>query len=140
MQQPATAKPMLLPASIREASGHFLNWVYNDIFHADDGPKHVAAKDFITLPGFGPSVRLFYEWVPIDSGSRLTLGAAGRGQRMTSKWADTTWDRPPFSLLMRVWLDLCHKMDVITEGELIDMDEPINAARVAERPVYNDCW
>lgn len=141
MQQPtATAEPMLLPPPIREASGHFLNWIYNDVFHADDGPKRVAAKDFIALPGFGTGVRIFYEWVPTDGGSRLTLGIAGNQQRMTSRWANTDFDRPPFSLLVWVWVNLCHKMGVIGEGEMIDMDEPINRARAAERPFYNDCW
>lgn len=140
MQQTAATEPMLLPASIREASGHFLNWVYNDIFHADDGPARVAAKDFVALPGFGTFVRVFYEWAENDGGSRLTLGIVGSGQRITSKWANTTHDRPPFSLLMSTWLTLGHKMGVVSEGELIDMDGPINAARAAERPVYNDCW
>lgn len=131
---------MLLPASIREASGHFLNWVYNDVFHADDGVQRVALKDFVDLPGFGGSTRIFYEWTEADGGSRLTLGVNGRKQRMASRSADTTMDRPPFSLLMRVWVDVCHKMDVLNEGDWIDMDGPINRARIAERPVYHDCW
>jgi len=131
---------MLLPPSIREASGHFLNWVYNDVFHAEDGVQRVALGDFVALPGFGTFVRVFYEWTENDGGSRLTLGVNGDKQRMASRQANTTLDRPPFSLLMRVWLDLCHKMGAITEGELIDMDEPIDRARAAERPIYNDCW
>ena len=140
MRQPATTEPMLLPASIREASGHFLNWIYNDVFHAEDGARRVALGDFASLPGFGPSTRVFYEWVETDGGSRLTLGINADRQRMASRWAGTTHDRPPFSLLIRVWVDLCHKMGAVSEGESIDMDGPINAARAAERPVYHDCW
>lgn len=140
MQQPATTEPMLLPVSIREASGRFLNWIYNDVFHHQDGVQRVAIKDFIGLPGFGPHARIFYEWTDIDGGKRLTLGVNANRQRMSSRSAATDHDRPPFSLLMRTWVDVCHKMGVITEGESIDMDGPINAARAAERPIYNDCW
>lgn len=140
MQHSATTEPMLLPPSIREASGHFLNWVYNDVFHAQDGVRRVAAGDFVALPGFGTYVRVFYEWTEVDGGSRLTIGVNGDKRRMASRSAATTHDRPPFSLLMRVWVDLCHKMGVLGEGEWIDMDEPINRARAAERPVYHDCW
>jgi hypothetical protein len=131
---------MLLPPSIREASGHFLNWIYNDVFHADDGVQRVALGDFVALPGFGTYVRVFYEWTETDGGSRLTLGVNGDKQRMASRWANTTLDRPPFSLLMRVWFEVCHKMGVLSEGELFDMDGPIARARVAEWPVYHDCW
>lgn len=140
MHQSAATEPMLLPASVREASGHFLNWVYNDVFHAEDGVKRVALRDFVALPGFGAYVRVFYEWVETEGGSRLTLGIAGSQQRMTSRQANTVHDRPPFSLLMWAWLDLCHKMGVISEGELIDMDPHLDRARAAERPVYDDCW
>lgn len=131
---------MLLPSSIREASGHFLNWIYNDVFHAEEGLQRVALGTFAVLPGFGTSVRIFYEWTETDGGSRLTIGINANKQRIASKWANTTRDRPPFSLLMRVWIDVCHKMGALTEGDWIDMDGPINRARAAERPVYNDCW
>lgn len=131
---------MLLPPAIREASGHFLNWIYNDVFHAADGPKRVALGDFANLPGIGTDIRVFYEWVESDGASRLTLGLQGERQRMASRAASTTYDRPPFSLLMRVWIDVCHKAGAIDEGALIDMDGPIDHARIAERSVYGDCW
>lgn len=140
MQQPTTSEPMLLPGSVREASGHFLNWIYNDVFHAPEGVRRVAAKDFIALPGFGTHVRVFYEWTGIGDTSRLTLGIHGNRQRMASRSALTERDRPPFSLLVYVWLDLCHRMGLLTEGELIDMDGPLERARDAERAVYGDCW
>ena len=140
MQHNATAEPLLLPPRVREASGHFLNWIHNDVFHAPDGPRRVALGDFVALPGFGTFVRIFYEWTEVDNGSRLTLGINADKQRMASRSALTHLDRPPFSLLMHVWLTLCHKMGLLSEGELIDMEGPIDAARAAERPVYHDCW
>lgn len=140
MSQSATAEPLMLPASVREASGHFLNWVYNDILHADGGVRRVARKDFIALPGFGTQVRIFYEWTQVEDWSRLTLGVHANRQRMASRAALTDRDRPPFSLLIYVWLDLCHRMGVLSEGDFIDMDASIARVREAERAVYGDCW
>lgn len=139
MHESATTEPMLLPTSIREATGRFLNWVYNDVFYSDDGVLHLAVGDFTALPGFGAYLRVFYEWIHVDGGSQLTLGVVGADHQKVTRWADTQ-ELPPFSLLMRCWVDLCHNMGVLSEGDWVDMDDAIDRAREAERPIYGDCW
>lgn len=136
MSQSAAVEPLVLPASVREASGHFLNWIYNDVFHSPTGVLRLAVKDFVALPGFGTGVRIFYEWSTAVDGFELTLGVLGDQPREAWQSAATDRDRPPFSLLMSVWLLLCHRVGALSEGELIDMEAPLERVRAAERVVY----
>lgn len=139
MQQPVT-EPMVLPESIREATGRFLNWVYNDVFHADGGVKRAAVGGFVALPGFGTYAQIVYEWVEAEGTSELSIGVAGDRRSQARRRARTSEDKPPFSLLIRVWVDLCHSMGALGDGEWIDMDDRIAAAREAERAVWGECW
>lgn len=139
MQQPVS-DPMVLPESIREATGRFLNWIYNDVFHADGGVKRVAVGGLVALPGFGTYVQVVYEWTPTGEGSELSLGIAGDRRTQVRHYARTREDKPPFSLLMKAWFDLCREMGALGEGEWIDMDDRIAAAREDERATWGTYW
>ena len=132
------ADALLPPRSARPAATSSTGCTTH--LHADDGPKHVAAKDFISLPGFVPGVPPLLRMGPRRQ--RLPAHPGRRRSPVSAHDLESTTRRGPAALFAA---DAVLVGPVPQDGRhhrrRIDRHGRAHQrGSVAERPVYHDCW
>lgn len=127
-----SAAAISFPENLRERTVDFLTWYREHVVHGLTGPVTYAEHD-----GIG------YQWDIDGRVGILVLFTAGH-QRSGSVWLDKVdpahLDRlaPPFSLLVRVWADLCCEAEWITTAERRALAPELMALATKDADIFGE--
>lgn len=133
-------QPIVLPEGFAPAGIAFWNWIYNDVFAHPTGPiKRSAHWDGTGVDQVASRGGIEYRWQANESISTLMLWTGDRSAEAVRS-AVTDVERPPFSLLCRVWFDLARLMGLLTDGEWEGLCERVEQMKPHEYGEYGQSW